>query len=290
VAIHLFSPLAGYKSHLESQGLRPRTIATYLWCLGRILNHLSEQGFSKPSDLQQEAVGSLEHWMMEAAFAPNTRGGFIRAFKSFTSYLTDQGELLFDPGQALKAPKSHHKIKKFPSVSQIKTLIDSINPDKFQGLRDRLLVGLLYFTGMRISEAVAVKLNDIDLGQRKALIQGKGGHERYVYFPASVLKDLNSHLQKRPHPHPLIFDGICATVAGRTVTKICRKIDFPWTGAHFLRYSIATHLFQKGVNPRLIQVMLGHKSLKSTFEYIHPDLDFLKDIHSQFHPCQHGFL
>jgi len=149
---------------------------------------------------------------------------------------------------------------------------------------------MLYYTGLRIGEAVNIRLKDVDLRKRQIFIVGKGDHERFVYIPRAYIPELGEYIKSHRGDNDRLFNVVGGADLITAVTNYCRKAGINQSGCHWLRYACATHLFEAGTNPRLIQVLLGHKSLKTTMTYIHPRIDFLKELHSKTHPFQRGFL
>jgi len=255
-----------------------------------MISYLEEVGFSEPQELTREVIPVIEDWMMDKGFNPRTRNLIVNIFRSFTRFLVEKNLTLFDIGKNMKSVKALSLQRSVPSREEIKDLITSVDTREKHGRRDKLLINLAYFTGMRADEISRIRISEINIQERSILVMGKGGRERFVYFPRDVALDLKAFLNERNHNTPYLFESTTGPNLSARVTLWCKRMGLDYHGIHFLRFSIATHLWESGVNERQIQVLLGHKQLKSTLRYIRPRVDYLKEIHKRHHPCQRGFL
>lgn len=199
----------------------------------------------------------------------------------------------------LQRPRLDKKLPVYLSIDELFYLLDTIKiseiPSQFP-YRDRAILELLYATGIRCSELVMIKLQDIDMHQKIIKIQGKGNKERIVLFGSKAQERLQDYLLKeRPQPfdaqEPLFLNFRDQMLTSRSVQRILAmfrmflKIPRSIT-PHKIRHSFATHLLNEGADLRLIQELLGHKSISSTEKYVHLSTTQLAQVCDATHPLK----
>jgi len=222
----------------------------------------------------------------------------ISCVKSLVKYVRSTG---IEVTLHLERPKLDKKLPLYLSVAEITHLLDGVPdhdlPTKFP-CRDKTIFELLYATGIRCSELIAIKLDDIDLDQKTIRIFGKGRKERIVLFGGKAQTRLRTYLNtertflinnaQKPEPSPYLFLNFMAgQLTTRTIQYIISSfrpfltVDRPIT-PHTLRHSFATHLLHEGVDLRTLQELLGHEALSSTEVYTHltsQDLSAATKVH-----------
>jgi len=215
-------------------------------------------------------------------------------FKSFQKFLNSQGIPL---KLALQRPRPDKKLPLFLSVDEIFYLLDSVQDDQLptkKPARDKAIFELLYATGIRCSELVAIRAHDIDMTHKTIRIFGKGKKERIALFGQKAYERLLNYFKhERPkimHQNEHIFiNSSNQPITQRTVQRIIRmfstflKFERPIT-PHKLRHSFATHLLNQGADLRTVQELLGHKILASTEKYTHVSLQDLAKLCDTIHP------
>lgn len=217
-------------------------------------------------------------------------------FKSFTSFLRTQGITLT---LHLKRPRLDKKLPIYLSVDEVFHLLDTIKdedlPTKYP-IRDKTIFELLYATGVRCSELVNIRMCDIDMQNKTIRILGKGNKERIVLFGQKaqeriVLYCSQERGDQTKQDEPLFLNYRREKLTPRTVQRIVEtfrrflKIDRQIT-PHKIRHSFATHLLNQGVDLRVVQELLGHKTLASTEKYTHVSLDELARTCEAKHPIK----
>lgn len=220
----------------------------------------------------------------------------ISALKSFFSFLNTESLVSHNPFSAIDLPKSGRTLPKALSIEDVDRLL-KLPPVKTPTIiRNYTMLYLLYSTGLRVSELVALPLSGCNLTSCFVRIVGKGDKERLVPFGEVAKIHLTEYLDKS---RPLILKGkrsntLFITNRGKGMTRLrfwqiikeagriagIRKNISP----HVLRHSFATHLLAHGADLRAVQLMLGHSDITTTQVYTHIDQDRLKDIHKKFHP------
>lgn len=217
-------------------------------------------------------------------------------FKSFERFLHTQG---IELKLKLTRPRLDKKLPIYLSIDEIFHLLDTVNnetlPTKYP-LRDKTIFELFYATGVRCSELINIRLSDIDLEQKIIRIFGKGRKERIVLFGQKAKDRLIAYLNhERAHPtsrnEPLFLNYRNEGLTSRSVQRIFEmfrqflQLDRHIT-PHKIRHSFATHLLNQGVDLRVVQELLGHKTLSSTEKYTHVSLEDLSRLCNQVHPMR----
>ncbi len=226
----------------------------------------------------------------------------LSSLRSYLKYLIEMDYSAPLPPDAIKMSKT---IKKKPQVAELNQLIELIEfPNKFEknkkvAARNRAIMEVLFSTGMRISELVNLKLNQISK-EGKIFILGKGKKERFVYLTPRAEKFLNEYIIIRNNDSPFVFvsyRGLHAAnkknnkISTNYIQERIKKyrellgINVP-TSAHSLRHGFATYLAESGANPAAIQILLGHESLDTTTRYVHASDRYAQKIHKKFHPLK----
>lgn len=220
----------------------------------------------------------------------------VSCFHSFAEYTAKHGILL---NLQLERPRVERKIPQFLSVDELFHLLDTIQDQDLptaRPLRDKAILELLYATGIRCSELVGIKLEHINLQEKTILILGKGRKERMVLFGAKAKERIELYLSaERPRTsdgkEPLFVNNRSTELTTRSVQRIIKmfrqflQLDRTLT-PHKIRHSFATHLLNQGADLRLVQELLGHKTLSSTERYTHVSLERLSNLCDTIHPMQ----
>jgi integrase/recombinase XerC len=253
--------------------------------------------------LETLTLARLRSWLAAQAAAGAARTTLARrtsAVKTFTGWAQHRGLLPSDPAVRLQTPKAPRVLPAVLRPDQALDALDALNSGAQQGdpiaLRDRLIVELLYATGIRVSELCGLDIDDIDTSRRVLRVLGKGNKERTVPFgePAAValkswLTDGRPELAG-PRSGPALLLGArggrldqrqVRTVVHQTMSAVDGAPDI---GPHGLRHSAATHLLEGGADLRIVQELLGHSTLATTQLYTHVTVARLRAVHDQAHP------
>jgi site-specific recombinase XerD len=216
-------------------------------------------------------------------------------FKSFEKFLLTQGIVL---KLKLQRPRLDKKLPVYLSVDEIFYLLDTITDEQLptkRPARDKAIFELLYATGMRCSELIAIHMKDLDMPNKTIRIMGKGKKERIVLFGQKAHDKLQQYLtNERPRVYDsneqLFLNYRNLPLTTRSVQRIFEmfraflKFERPIT-PHKIRHSFATHLLNQGVDLRMVQELLGHKTLASTEKYTHVSLEDLTKLYDTIHPA-----
>jgi integrase/recombinase XerD len=292
-----------YLKHLQSLDRSPYTIKSAKYGLKSLALFLEAEQVQDIEDMNRDVLQAYQEdlaFRITAKGAPLSRAArekLINVAQGFTRFLKYKEYLLRDPGEALTPPKQGRRLPRaILSLAEIQQLINAPNRQTNQGQRDRVVLELLYDTGIRRSEVAGIRLADLDLDTGYIRIQGKGDKDRvvpvservagliksYLLFvrPAYVKGTDSCHLILNRSGNPMAANGIyvivkaCAKLAG-----IKKKVT-----THGLRHTCATHMLKNGAPVRHLQELLGHASLESTQIYTHVTINDLKDVHAKYHP------
>jgi integrase/recombinase XerC len=293
--------LAEYERHLVSErDLAPHTVRAYLSDVGGLLDHAERLG--RP-DVAELDLRTLRSWLANQQVTGRSRTTLARratAVRVFTAWLARTGRNPTDVGASLRSPKAHQTLPPVLRQDEAQELVavasrlaDDGSP---VGIRDMAMLELLYATGVRVGELVALDIDDLDRGRNVLRVLGKGRKERTVPFGRPAADAVDAWLARgRPQ---LLAPGAGAALflgarggridqrAVRTVVhrRIADVPGAPDIGPHGLRHTAATHLLEGGADLRSVQELLGHASLATTQLYTHVSTDRLRQAYRQAHP------
>ena len=216
----------------------------------------------------------------------------LYSLRSFFSFLIRYNIIDTNPIEHILTPKQKRTIPKYLTVDDMFALLNSIEEETEKDIRDKAIFETFYSTGIRISELVGLNVNDIDDGNSVLLIRGKGNKERIVPIGETALKKILKYrksLKKKKDKEALFLNKYGERITARSVSRILKdilkKCGLPYSiSPHSLRHSFATHMLEAGANLRIIQEILGHKSLSTTQKYTHTNIDALMKVYDKAHP------
>ncbi|MHC4616947.1 MAG: tyrosine recombinase XerC [Planctomycetota bacterium] len=247
---------------------------------------------------QTDSVRAYLAFLNEKNYSKSTIARKLATLRSFYKFLVKRGRLSSNPVVPIRTPKQEKKLPKFLEYDQIKRLLETPPIDSWLGARDRAIMETLYSTGMRVSELVALNMDDIDFLGEVVHIRGKGKKERIAPISSSALQVIQHYMEfrnKRAQSNSN-FDSkvLFVNKHGRRLStrSVRRKMDKylkmagidPTVSPHTLRHSFATHMLNNGADLRSVQELLGHQSLSTTQIYTHLGTTKLKEVYQAAHP------
>lgn len=218
----------------------------------------------------------------------------ISSLKTFYKFLVKTKQLAISPLLGHKALKVSKRVQVPFSEKEINEVINNLEVnDDFDSIRNKLIVELLYSTGMRRSELIEIKINDINFSNSTLKVLGKRNKERYIPLLNSVQQTLRKHLDKRKeiitnNEHLFItkkgnkiYPNLVYRIINEYFSSVSSKVK---KSPHVIRHSFATHLLNEGADLNSVKELLGHSSLASTQIYTHSSLNELKKVYNQAHP------
>lgn len=286
-----------YLSHLAvERRLSPNTVESY----ARDLSQLQEfaAGLERPvEDLDRRGLEALVRQLMGEGRSPASVARGVACFRGFYRFLVVSGHRTVNPAEDLQAPRAWKTLPKFLSVEDVDKLLAAPDVSTARGLRDRALIEVLYATGLRVSELIGLKPQDVNLESGYLTTTGKGRKQRLVplgdeaaSWVVRYLKEARPQLLKKRTSTRLFVNARGGTGLTRVgFWKILKAygLQCGLAGAlspHVLRHSFATHLLERGADLRAIQMMLGHSDLSTTQIYTHILEARLRTVYDKFHP------
>lgn len=302
VAVAIDVVLEEFDEYLDLQcGRSEHTRRAYLGDLRSLQAFLVAR--APEAGLDHITLPVLRSWLSAQAAAGTARTTLARrtsAVKTFTAWASRRGLLDGDPAARLQVPKARRTLPAVLRQDQARDALEAAESGAQQGdplaLRDRLIVEMLYATGIRVGELCGLDVDDVDAGARVLRVLGKGNKQRTVPFGEPALRALGSWLADgrpalaSPASGPALLLGArgrrldprqARTVVHQTMTAVDGAPDI---GPHGLRHSAATHLLEGGADLRVVQELLGHSSLATTQLYTHVTVARLRAVHDQAHP------
>lgn len=252
----------------------------------------------KQSELSQATNSMIRAYVVHLSEKELSRRSInrkIASLKAFYQFLQHTGTIECSPMSGIRILKIKSKAQiPFSQEEMRKSLLHFENKTDFKSIRDQVVIELLYATGMRRAELIALRISDVDLDNKLIKVLGKRNKERIIPLIASVADLLNTYLQLRENEFPGAGSQFILTDKGKPVYQsfvyrlmnayfgqVSKKLK---TSPHILRHSFATHLLENGADLNSVKELLGHSSLASTQVYTHSGIAQLRNVHNRAHP------
>ncbi len=274
------------------------TIKTYSTELEQFNFYCKKETFDQYNQIQYPHVRGYIVHLHDQQLSNLSIRHHISVLRSFFAYLLENEVVETNPFTLVSQPKTTKKMPDFLYYDEFEMLVDSIDLTTPLGRRNQMIIELMYATGLRVSEAVNLKLTDIDFHQDLLVVKGKGGKTRYVPFNPiceqyvkAYIEDTRKELMDKSHEdHSYLFvNQYGRKITERGVYDILEKVSLnsplkKKVHPHMLRHTFATHLLNEGADIRVVQEMMGHADLSSTQIYTHVTMDKLKKTYMSTHP------
>ncbi len=278
--------LSDYLEYIEiEKGLSLNTLEAYKTDLTDFLNFCESKNIENLESVSRNILNSYILNLHERKFNPTSVVRKIASLRGFFKYLYSNSFIKNDPSQTLEQPKLPKKLPKVLTIEEINNILnDNLNT------LESVIVELLYGCGLRVSELVNLKLNNVDLGSKFVKCLGKGSKERIVPFGKKALYSINNYLKSRELitlKYHIDSKKLLLKENGKEVTRQdvynfikkqgqrLHKHIYP----HTLRHSFATHLLENGADLRVVQELLGHSDVATTQLYTHITKKRLKEVY-----------
>ncbi len=274
------------------------TIKSYREDLSQLMMFLASGKELNVKDVSNISYNLLRHFLAYLQKKGYTKVTLVRkvsSLRTFFRFLSRQNYIKSNPTLYLITPKAGKKLPDFLDVAEIDNLLSIPKSDSFIGLRDKTILEVLYTTGIRVGELVALNLNDLDYLGGVIKVIGKGRKERLVPLGTGVVRIIRNYLDIRDKIKDINNNrSLFVNTRGKRISarSIRRRVTYyiKLTGIrkkvspHTLRHSFATHLLNAGADLRAVQEMLGHVSLSTTQVYTHVTTERLKKVYAKAHP------
>ncbi|MCA1623873.1 MAG: site-specific tyrosine recombinase XerD [Acidobacteria bacterium] len=286
-----------YLSYLQvEKGLAKNSVESYERDLAKLRVWAEKNNFEIINLTRQD----LREWLIDLAgekLSENSKRRLISALRGFYKFLQFDGHIKKNPAEDLVAPQKGLYLPKFLSESEIENLFAAPDVLTEIGLRDRTILELMYACGLRVTEAVDLRLKDLNIDTGILTCKGKGSKTRRVPVGKSAIEWLKKYLVLRRQKENIEVQNLFVTSAGNPINRqmiflfikeYAKKIGIEDVSPHTLRHSFATHLIQNSADIRSVQQMLGHADISTTQIYTHITDVHLRKSYEQFHPRAKG--
>jgi len=238
----------------------------------------------------------LREWMIDLGrtkLLDNSKRRLVSASRGFYKFLMIDGHTKHNPAENLDLPQKGQYLPRFLNQTEIEMLLSAPDVSTEVGLRDRALIELMYASGLRVSEAVDLKMQDVDLEAGVLTTTGKGNKTRRVPVGSSAVEWLKSYLTLRRKKENIEVQNLFVASSGRPLNRRAiyslvrdhaERIGLEGVSPHTLRHSFATHLVQNRADIRSVQQMLGHADISTTQIYTHMTDAHIRASYERFHP------
>ncbi len=293
-----------FLNHLRlERNCSPHTLAGYGRDLRQFQSYLGGAGEAPLSEIDHVTIRDFLGHLYERGNGKASVSRKLACLRSFFRFLHARGEIPSNPARLVQSPRLPKKVPPLLSPAQLETVLELPAADTDAGLRDRAILELLYASGVRVGELVALNVEDVALPERQMRVRGKGRKERIVLFGAVAEQRLRDYLRVRSRqlarrrsvaePRALFLNLRGSRLTARSVQRnlaghLRRSARQLRVHPHLLRHCFATHLLNNGADLRSIQELLGHASLSTTQRYTQLTIEELKRVYRASHPRAAG--
>lgn len=277
----------GYSSH---------TIENYHRDILEFIDYMKIESLDDYSYVEYLHVRGYLVRLHKKKLSANTINRKLSSLRSFYRYMVKMKYVKNNPFLLVDSLKTGKRNPDFLYIDEMLGLLDSIDVSNPLGIRNKAMLELMYATGMRCSEVVNLKIDDIDFYQCVLLIHGKGNKDRYVPFHdfsrewlVRYIDDVRSELTVNKDHNYVFVNNRGHKLTNRGVEDVLNRIAYQYDSLikihpHAIRHSFATHMLDAGMDIRIVQQLLGHSSLSTTQIYTHVTKEKLKDVYHKAHP------
>lgn len=292
--------LRGFKLYLQlEKSMSSNTIEAYERDVQKLIDYLiNVENIVTILKVEEKHISNFIYFINDLGLEEKSQARTISGIRSFFKYLLDDEIIKTDPSAILVSPKLTRKIPTVLDIVEIEKILETFDRSTHEGARNAAMIEVMYSAGLRISELVNLKLSNIFWDEQLLKITGKGNVERIVPIGNSafqLLKIYIDHWRKMLKQIPkeasdIVFLNQRGNQLSREyvfmfIKKKCKAAGIDKNiSPHTFRHSFATHLLEGGADLRIIQLLLGHKSITTTEIYTHYDKDYLHSVVMSFHP------
>ncbi len=290
----------GFKAFLQlEKSLSAHSVEAYIRDIDKFAQYLfDEVGAIGPTEVNLKHLQSFIQTIGKLEMAPSSQARIISGIKSFFKYCLLEQIITINPTTLLPTPKIQRKLPDVLSFEEIEQLIRAIDLSNPEGGRNKAILEVMYSSGLRVTEAINLKISSLYLDVGFIRVIGKGDKERLVPIGSDAIKYIKLYKETiRVHQIPakdcddILFLNNRGKALSRVMIFYIIKDLIQKTGIqktispHSFRHSFATHLVEGGADLRAVQEMLGHESITTTEIYTHINREYLRDTLDRFHPA-----
>lgn len=279
----------------NTKGTSHNTEISYERDLKKMEAYLTEQGITQMSEVNASILEGYVLHLKEENFASSTISRSVASIRAFFQYLYKERRIAEDPSENMKPPKVEKKAPEILTVEEVDVLLKQPDLDCPKGMRDKAMLELLYATGMRVSELIHLKVEDVNLSLGYVSCH-ENGKERVIPFGNVCKRALQRYLDKSREQlvQGKKVDALFTNCSGKAMSRqgfwkvlknytdeagIKRDIT-----PHTLRHSFAVHMLQNGADVKSVQEMLGHSDIATTQVYLNMNVNRMRDVYMKAHP------
>lgn len=291
-----YTPLNAFLAFLQfEKRYSAHTITAYSNDLVQFFDFVETQYEGMPfTEITGTMVRSWLASLKEEEMTGKTLNRKISSLKSFYKYQIQQGQMKKSPMETVISPKISKRLPAFVAEDDMEQLLKNLSfAEGWKGYTEKMVIQLFYATGMRLSELITCKENQLDTSKRIIKVLGKGNKERIIPISATLSEDLKEYIKEKPeaiigNPHLFVTEKGNALQPKTVYTFVKFYLSQVTTlqkkSPHVLRHSFATHLMNNGADLNAVKELLGHSSLAATQLYTHNTIEKLKEVFSKAHP------
>jgi integrase/recombinase XerC len=291
-----YTPLNAFLSYLQfEKRYSVHTITAYTNDLIQFFDFIESQ-YDK-FELEQVSGTMVRTWLAslkEAELTGKSLNRKISSLKSFFKFQIQKGTLIKSPMETVTSPKISKRLPAFVAENDIEQLLLNLSfAEGWKGFTEKMVIQLFYATGMRLSELIQCKQNNVDLGKKQIKVLGKGNKERILPISAELALELKKYIQQKSDEAQGV-PNLFVSEKGKplqpravyTFVKfyLSQVTTLQKKSPHVLRHSFATHLMNNGADLNAVKELLGHSSLAATQIYTHNTIEKLKEVFAKAHP------
>lgn len=288
--------LQDFKIYLKSEkNFSPHTIRAYF---NDVYTFLLWLGENNPQDIEPKKFSEYLCFIQQINYTKTTIARKIASIKAFYKFLYQEEIIEYNPADNISAPKQNKTLPDFLYEDEVENILRSIKIDTPSGYRNRIILELLWVSGMRISELSSLNYENLNLEQNEIRVFGKGAKERIVLIPnktkellLNYIENVSNLIHKTEHngKNPLFINNNGYRLQNQTIRKALKNVVDSielnkHVTPHIFRHSFATKLIEKGADLRVVQELLGHQSIANTQIYTHVSMERLKSVYEASHP------
>ena len=266
------------------------TVDSYDHDLTEFIEFLTKKNIKNFNKVEYQLIRDYLVYLYSKKYTNKTICRHISSLRSFFKYLLLNKKITDNPMLLITNPKLEKKLPNFLYYNDLEKILESPDQSNFFGIRDELIIELMYATGIRVSELVNIKVKDIDFIKKTIQIFGKGKKERIVLFGNKTLELIKKYLNESEFNHEyLILNQRGKKITERGIRLILEK-NVRKSGVkthvtpHTIRHTFATHMLNEGANLVTVQELLGHENLATTQVYTHVSNERLRAVYLKNHP------
>jgi len=284
--------LNDFYEYLTSKNYSINTILSYKKDLNQFCDYCKNKNIK---DIDYQFIRSYLFFLYDKKYTSKSISRHISSLKSFFKYLMQNEIIKTNPMTLISNPKLEKKLPNYLNYKDLETILSIPDRNDVLGLRNALILELLYSCGVRVSELVNIKLSDIDFNNNRIIILGKGNKERIVLYGKVCSELLNNYINKsrnlliKEHNDYLLLNKFGNKITDRAIRMIIDDVIKKSSlklkvSPHTFRHTFATHLLNEGADLKIVQDLLGHKNISTTGIYTHVSNEKLRKVYLEAHP------